>query len=100
MRRFLGALIAGLCALVLVLPSTAPPPSRAQAVDVYINITGGGTRKHNVAIPDFAVTAGSDTMGVAPLLASVAGAELTFAGLISVVAAPGSIIAGYPRAAT
>ena len=29
-----------------------------QAVDVYINITGGGTKKLNVAIPDFAVTPG------------------------------------------
>src|SRR6266540_5119000 len=97
MRRFLGALIAGLCALTLVLPSTAPP-SRAQGVDVYINITGGGTKKLNIAIPDFAVTAGSDTTGVAPLLASVAGADLTFTGLFSVVAATGSIPADHPEA--
>jgi TolB protein len=98
MRRFLGALIAGLCALALVLPSTAPPPSRAQAVDVYINITGGGTKKLNIAIPNFAVTAGSDTTGVGPLLASVAGADLTFTGLFSVVAATGSIPADQPEA--
>src|SRR3989442_3738416 len=98
MRRLVGALIAGLCAPALVLPSTAPPPSRAQGVDVYINITGGGTKKLNIAIPDSAVTAGSDTTGVAPLLASVAGADLTFTGLFSVVAATGSIPADHPEA--
>src|SRR5258706_2859571 len=98
MRRVLRLLIAGLCALALVLPSTAPPPSGAQAVDVYINITGGGTKKLNIAIPDFAVTAGSDTTGVAPSLAAVAGADLTFTGLFSVVAATGSIPADHPEA--
>jgi len=91
MRRLVAALFAMLCVIALVLPWSAPPPSRAQAVDVYINITGGGSKKLNIAIPEFAVTAGPDTAAVGPMLASVAGADLTFTGLFSVVAATGSI---------
>ena len=98
MRRLVGALIAVLSAVAVVLPWSAPPPSRAQAVDVYINITGGGTKKLNIAIPDFAVTAGNDTTGVASLLPSVAGADLTFSGLFSVVAAAGSHPPDNPEA--
>jgi TolB protein len=97
MRRLVGALLTVLCAIALVLPWSAPPPSRAQAVDVYINITGGGTKKLNIAIPDFAVTAGTDTAAVGPMLASVAGADLTFSGLFSVVAATGSIPPDNPE---
>jgi TolB protein len=97
--RRLAALLASLL-LVTVLPApwTAPPPSHGQAVDVYINITGGGTKKLNIAIPDFAVVAGTDTSGVAPMLASVAGADLTFSRLFSVVAASGSIPPNNPEA--
>jgi TolB protein len=97
-RRLVGALIAVLSAVAVVLPWSMPPPSRAQGVDVYINVTGGGTKKLNIAIPDFAVTAGNDTTGVATLLASVAGADLTFSGLFSVVAATGSIPPDNPEA--
>jgi len=91
LKPVIGALIVTLLTIALVLPWTAPPPSRAQAVDVYINITGGGTKKLNIAIPDFAVIAGPDTAAVGPMLASVAGADLNFTGLFSVVAATGSI---------
>ena len=45
MRRVLGVLLAVLTAVALALPWGAPPPSRAQGVDVYINITGGGSKK-------------------------------------------------------
>ena len=98
MRRLLGALIAVLCAVALVLPSGAPSVSRAQNVDVYINVTGGGARKLNIAIPDFAVIAGTDTGGLGQQLAAVTGADLTFSGLFSVVAATGSIPANNPEA--
>src|SRR5262245_50512360 len=98
MRRWLAPLIATFLATALVVPWTAPPPSRAQAVDVYINITGGGTKKLNIAIPDFAVTTGADSTGLGGLLASVAGADLNFSGLFSVVAATGSIPPNSPEA--
>jgi TolB protein len=79
-------------------PVTPPPPARAQAVDVFLNVTGGGTRKLNIAIPDFTVTTGADPAGNGRLLATVAGADLTFSGLFSVVAATGSIPANNPQA--
>src|SRR5207245_1143617 len=49
-----------LLAFALAAPLTTPPPSRAQGVDVYINITGGGTKKLNIAIPEFTVTTAAD----------------------------------------
>jgi TolB protein len=97
-RRLITALVALLTVVAVVLPWSAPPPSGAQAVDVYINITGGGSKKLNIAIPDFAVTAGADPTAVGPLLASVMGADLTFSGLFSVVAATGSIPPDHPEA--
>lgn len=97
----LRRLSAALLVLALALASTpwgTPPPSHGQGVDVYINITGGGGKKLNIAIPEFAVVAGTDTGAAAPMLASVTGADLTFSGLFSVVAATGSIPAGNPEA--
>jgi TolB protein len=93
-----------LIALLILLVAGGPtpwrstPPSHGQGVDVYINITDGGTKKLNIAIPDFTVIAGTDTGGLAKMLASVTGADLTFSGLFSVVAATGSIPANNPEA--
>jgi hypothetical protein len=67
-------------------------------VDVFLNVTGGGTRKLNIAIPDFTVTTGADPTAAGKLLATVAGADLTFSGLFSVVAATGAIPANNPEA--
>ena len=97
MRHLLIALLILLVA-VAPMPWQATPPSHGQGVDVYINITDGGTKKLNIAIPDFAVVAGTDTTGMGTLLASVAGADLTFSGLFSVVAATGSIPPSNPEA--
>ncbi len=83
---------------VLLGPWTRPPAPRAQGVDVFLNVTGGGARKLNIAIPEFTVVAGADPAGHARLLATVAGADLTFSGLFSVVAATGSIPADNPAA--
>jgi TolB protein len=79
-------------------PVAPPPPARAQAVDVFLNVTGGGARKLNIAIPEFTVTSGADPTGGGKLLATVAGADLTFSGLFSVVAATGAIPANNPAA--
>lgn len=79
-------------------PVAPPSPARAQAVDVFLNVTGGGTRKLNIAIPDLTVTTGADTTGIGRTLAGVAGADLTFSGLFSVVAATGVIPANNPEA--
>jgi len=98
--RRLPFLVLLLCVLALpgVWPAPPPPPARAQGAEVYMNITGGGTRKLNIAIPEFTVTTGADTAGNGKMLATVAGADLTFSGLFSVVAATGSIPANNPEA--
>jgi TolB protein len=67
-------------------------------VDVFLNVTDGGTRKLNVAVPEFTVTAGTDTAGVAKQLATVTGDDLTFSQLFSVVAGTGAIPANNPAA--
>lgn len=92
-----------LCSLVLLgLVSaalwSAPGALRAQGVDVFLNVTAGGTKKLNIAIPEFTVIAGKDPGGLAPLLATVAGDDLRFSGLFSVVAASGVIPADSPDA--
>jgi TolB protein len=74
------------------------PAPRAQGVDVFLNVTGAGARKLNIAIPEFAVVAGADAGGAAKLVAQVAGADLTFSGLFSVVAATGTIPPDNPEA--
>ena len=93
-------LVVALVVSLLVLPGlppAAPPPACAQGVDVFLNVTGGGSRKLNIAIPEFTVVAGNDVGGAGKQLASVAGADLTFSGLFSVVAGTGSIPANNPE---
>src|SRR5262245_64999659 len=88
---------------LLALAAQWPSPAQQQqqqcgvrATDVWLNVTGGGTRKLNIAIHEFTVVAGTDTGGMGKLLASVTGTDLTFSGLFSVVAATGSIPANNP----
>ena len=97
MRRIAAVLL--VLGIVTALGLWAPPPAvRGQAVDVYINVTGGDrSRKLNIAVPEFTVVAGTDT-ALAKLLASVVGNDLTLSGLFSVVAASGSIPANNPAA--
>ena len=97
-RRSLVLVLVVALALPGVWPAVSPPPARAQAVDVFLNVTGGGARKLNIAIPEFAVTTGADPTGAGKLLATVAAADLTFSGLFSVVAAQGAIPANNPEA--
>src|SRR2546423_2378969 len=87
--------------LAAFLALTAPWPSPAQqtggpGTDVYVNVTGGGAKKLNIAVPEFTVVAGTDTAGNAKLLASVTGSDLTFSALFSVVAGTGAIPPNNP----
>jgi TolB protein len=87
--------------LLLVAVLLAPwslPPLLAQGVDVFLNVTGGGTRKLNIAVPEFTVVAGTDSQGAGKQVAAITGADLTFSGLFSVVAATGAIPANNPAA--
>jgi TolB protein len=101
MPRRRPAILLALVVLAAALPWPAPPTPHAQSrqgVDVYINVTGGGTRKLNIAIPEFTLVAGPDAGGAAKLLATVAGTDLTHSGLFSVVAATGAIPANNAEA--
>jgi TolB protein len=85
-------------ALPGVWPVAPPRDVGAQAVDVFLNVTGGGARKLNIAIPEFTVTTGAEPAGNGKLLASVTGSDLTFTGQFSVVAGQGVIPADNPDA--
>src|SRR6267142_1990604 len=86
-----------LFALALVRPWPSPAQQAGgRATDVYVDVTAGGSKKLNIAIPEFTVLSGNDTAGAAKLLASVAGADLTFSGLFSVVAGTGAIPPNNP----
>ncbi|PYM67199.1 MAG: hypothetical protein DME11_04475, partial [Candidatus Rokuibacteriota bacterium] len=99
MRRTSVVVVIALLALAAVaVPWSRTPAPRAQGVDVYINITGGGAKRLNIAVPEFTVIAGTDTAALGKLLASVAGQDLTFSGLFSVVAGTGSIPPNNPEA--
>jgi TolB protein len=98
LRRFLVVLVVLSQLAVGLWPVAPPPAARAQAVDVFLNVTGGGSRKLNIAIPEFTVTTGADPTGGGKLLQSVSGADLTFSGLFSVVASTGAIPANNPQA--
>jgi TolB protein len=92
------ALVVSLLGLPGLWPLAPPSRVRAQGADVYMNITGGGSRKLNIAIPEFTVVSGADVAGWSRQLATIAGADLTFSGLFSVVAATGAIPANNPEA--
>lgn len=99
MRRLAAAVIlAALVAATALGLWTPPPPVRAQAVDVYINVTGAGSKKLNIAVPEFTVVAGAGAAGLSKLLASVAGNDLTLSGFFSVVAGADPIPANNPGA--
>ncbi|HEY7517498.1 MAG TPA: Tol-Pal system beta propeller repeat protein TolB [Methylomirabilota bacterium] len=85
-----AAVIVLLLVSLLIAPP-ALPPLLAQGVDVFLNVTGGGTRKLNIAIPEFTVVAGTDSQGAGKQVAAITGADLSFSGLFSVVSGTGSI---------
>ena len=80
-------------ALLLLLPYVlslawllaTPPPARSQAVDVFLNVMAGGAKKLNITIPEFTLVAGRDAQGVTKKIPDVAGADLKFSALFSVV---------------
>src|SRR5262244_3610017 len=89
--------------LVAFVALAAPWSSPAQqqqgagrATDVWMNVTGGGSKKLNIAVPEFTIVSGIDSTGMGKVLAQVTGADLTFSGLFSVVAGTGAIPANNP----
>jgi TolB protein len=84
--------------LAPVVMMTRPSAPRAQGVDVFLNVTGGGTKKLGIAIPQFTLVGGADPGGAAKTLATVSGADLTFSGLFQVLAATGPVPPNNPDA--
>ena len=87
--------------LLLVAFLIAPwslPSLRAQGVDVFLNVTGGGTRKLNIAVPEFTVASGTDSQGAGKQVAAITGSDLSFSGLFSVVSGTGAIPANNAAA--
>jgi TolB protein len=98
-RITIAVLLAGLAVATAVGLLAPPPPVRAQAPpDIYINVTGGGSKKLNIALPDFTVITGADSAGLSKLLPTVAGNDLTLSGFFSVVAGSDRIPANNPEA--
>jgi TolB protein len=82
-----GALLSllALC-LGLVVLWPAPEAIRAQgAAEVWLNVQKGGGARLNIAVPAFTVLSGADGANAGRLLADVAGKDLTYTGLFSVV---------------
>jgi TolB protein len=94
------SLVLLLAALLPLVPWSHRPPPRAQGVDVYLNVTGGGAKKLNIAIPEFTIVAGTDTAGLAKTLAEVTGADLAFTMLFNAVAGEGRLPANDPETLT
>jgi TolB protein len=67
-------------------------------VDVFLNVTAGGGKKLNIAVPEFTVVGGPAPDGTAKLLASVTGADLSFSSLFSVVSGTGALPANDAEA--
>jgi TolB protein len=85
-KRLVGSL-AILAVAVGVLVLRAPAPSHSQGVDVFLNVTQGGSRKLGIAIPEFARTAGApDDGNFGRALPEIIANDLRFSALFTVVA--------------
>ena len=76
---------AALAALALVGAPPGPRPARSQVPDVLLNVIASGAKKLNIIVPPFTVVAGADPGGLAQSIPEVAGNDLRFSALFSVV---------------
>ncbi|MBI4561135.1 MAG: Tol-Pal system beta propeller repeat protein TolB [Candidatus Rokubacteria bacterium] len=95
--RGLGLLPCLLLSLLLAANLGAPRPSHSQAVDVFLNVMAGGAKKLNIAVPEFTLVARTDTRELPRKLSEVAGADLRFSALFSVVAGTSPLPADDPE---
>ncbi len=87
------ALIVGGASLI-----SAPDPAHSQAIDVFLNITAGGGKKLNIAIPEFTlVPAGGDPLDLRKKIPEVTAADLKFSALFSVVSGTPPLPANDPE---
>ncbi len=80
----LAALVTG---LALLAESVLAPPSHSQGVDVFLNVTQGGSKKLGIAVPEFVRARESPDEGnFARVLPEIIGNDLRFSALFTVVA--------------
>ena len=77
-----GVLVAGL----LLVPSPVLTPSYSQGVDVFLNVTQGGTKKLGIAVPEFVRVSPQDEGNFARVIPEIIGNDLRFSALFTVVA--------------
>jgi TolB protein len=86
MRRLVVGLVILLVALALVI-LRPPAPSHSQGVDVFLNVTQGGSKKLGIAIPEFARAPGAaDDANFARALPEIIANDLRFSALFTVLA--------------
>lgn len=84
MKRVVGSLL--VAAVVLGLFFLPSRPTHSQGVDVFLNVTQGGSKKMGIAVPEFAREAGTqDSLNFAQKLPEIIGNDLRFSALFSVV---------------
>ncbi len=100
----LPALACLMVALTLAAALMGPPAARSQNADVLLNVIAGGAKKLNITIPDFTLGSGADAQNLSKRLPEVAGGDLAFSGLFSVVsglpALPPTLEESRPRLQT
>ncbi|HWC03522.1 MAG TPA: Tol-Pal system beta propeller repeat protein TolB [Methylomirabilota bacterium] len=88
MARWLG-LLAILSAALLAAVLPAPTPSHSQGVEVFLNVTQGGSKKLGIAIPEFTrLTQAPDEGNFARAIPEIIGNDLRFSALFAVANVP------------
>ncbi|MGH7359614.1 MAG: hypothetical protein ACREJR_12435, partial [Candidatus Rokuibacteriota bacterium] len=86
-RLVLAALAVAALAAAAVVPG--PRPSHSQGVEVFLNVTQGGSKKLGIAIPEFTrQTAAPDEGNFARVVPEIIGNDLRFSALFAVANTP------------
>ena len=72
--------------LLLVPVGVMTPPASSQGVDVFLNATQSGSKKFNIAIPEFGRVGAADAGNFSRVLPEIIGNDLRFSNLFQVVA--------------
>jgi TolB protein len=72
--------------MLLVPVGVVTPPASSQGVDVFLNVTQSGSKKFNIAIPEFGRVGQPDSGNFTRVLPEIIGNDLRFSSLFQVVA--------------
>jgi TolB protein len=71
---------------LLVPVGVVTPPASSQGVDVFLNVTQSGSKKFNIAIPEFVRVTPADEGNFSRALPEIIGNDLRFSSLFQVIA--------------